>query len=51
MTNTGEHGDELGISPFAGHKAYLPRISAFMGCFHCSGKRVKQYLHIRPSVV
>lgn len=51
MTNTGEHGDELGISPFAGHKAYLPRISAFMGSFHCSGKRVKQYLHVRPSVV
>lgn len=51
MTNTGEHGGELGISPFAGHKAYLPRINAFMGCFHCSGKRVKQYLHVRPSVV
>lgn len=30
MVNTGEHGDELGISPFAGHKAYFPRKSAFM---------------------
>lgn len=41
MANTGEYGDELGISPFAGHKAYLPRKSVFMGSFHYSGKTVK----------
>lgn len=51
MANTGEHGDELGIFPFAGHKAYFPRKCSFMGSFHCSGKRVKQCLCVRPSVV